>query len=309
VNPDWLELAPGVRCAVFAQLAAIARPWAAEHHEDEPKLGIAWASRDGMHVTAGFVVDAREWVRPLSGSEYWLHWTCVGTARFAVTGDTVTLVKHELGPDRSTLVEERHEDTHDWMAPFQGTILSPESVRWQFRLKTPRLLLRDFVEADWKAVHDYASDAEVVRDMIWGPNTEAQTREFIGITLEQQRRRPREQYGLAIEFEATLVGACRLEVQDGGKKEADLGYVLNRAYWKRGIATEAARGLLKFGFGELKLHRIWATCDPENAASIRVLEKIGMQREGRMREHQLIKGRWRDSLLFAILDRDWNAIA
>lgn len=298
-----------VRNAVFAKLAAVAKPWAAEHHEDEPKVGIAWVSRDGMHLTVGFVFDAREWVRPLSGSEYWDHWTVSGTALMAVVGEAVTLVKHELGPDRSTMVEEREEETYDWMGALQGTILSAESVRWQFRLTTPRLVLRDFVEADWKAVHEYASDAEVVRDMIWGPNTEAQTREFIGIALEQQRRRPREQYGLAIQFEERLVGACRLEVQDAAKKEADLGYVLNRAWWKRGIATEAARGLLKFGFEELKLHRIWATCAPENAASIRVLEKIGMQREGRMREHQLIKGRWRDSLLYACLDRDWCSIA
>jgi RimJ/RimL family protein N-acetyltransferase len=176
-------------------------------------------------------------------------------------------------------------------------------------LRTPRLVLRDFVEADWPAVHEYASDLEVVRDMIWGPSTEAQTREFVATTVEQQRRRPREQYGLAIEFEGALVGGCRLEIQDATKKEADLGYVMNRSYWRRGIATEAARALLTFGFEHLKLHRVWATCDPGNAGSIRVLEKIGMQREGRMREHEFIKGRWRDSLLFAILDRDWNAIA
>ncbi len=175
-------------------------------------------------------------------------------------------------------------------------------------IRTPRLALRDFVETDWRAVHEYASDLEVVRDMIWGPNTEAQTREFLAGALEQQRKAPRLRYGLAIEFEGRLVGGCRIEIQDEAKREADLGYVMNRAFWKRGIATEAARGLLKFGFGELKLHRIWATCDPGNAASIRVLEKIGMQREGRIREHQFIKGRWRDSLLFAILDRDWNSM-
>lgn len=176
-------------------------------------------------------------------------------------------------------------------------------------LRTPRLVLRDFVEGDWRAVHEYASDVEVVRDMIWGPNTEQQTRDFIATTIEQQRRTPRHQYGLAIEFEGRVVGGSRIEIQNEAKREADLGYVMNRRFWKRGIATEAARALLKFGFDALRLHRLWATCDPQNAGSIRVLEKIGMQREGLMREHQFIKGRWRDSLLFAILDRDWTALA
>jgi RimJ/RimL family protein N-acetyltransferase len=176
-------------------------------------------------------------------------------------------------------------------------------------IRTARLVLRDFVEADWRAVHEYASDVEVVKNMIWGPNTEAQTKEFLAATVAGQSRKPREQFGLAIEFEGRVVGGCRIEMQDAAKREADLGYVMNRRYWGRGIATEAARGLLAFGLGELKLHRVWATCDPENAGSIRVLEKSGMQREGLMREHQFVKGRWRDSLLYAMLDRDWSATA
>jgi len=73
-------------------------------------------------------------------------------------------------------------------------------------------------------------------------------------------------------------------------------------------ATEAARALLTFGFGQLRLHRIFATCDPANTASARVLEKIGMQREGLLREHEWVKGRWRDSFLYAILDHEWKKL-
>ena len=88
--------------------------------------------------------------------------------------------------------------------------------------------------------------------------------------------------------------------------DADIRYVLHRDYWGRGRAAEAAGLLLQLGFGQLGLSRIWATCDVENRASARVLEKIGMQREGRLRRNLLIRGRWRDSYLYAILADDWR---
>jgi RimJ/RimL family protein N-acetyltransferase len=70
--------------------------------------------------------------------------------------------------------------------------------------------------------------------------------------------------------------------------------------------TEAARAVLRFGFTELKLHRIFATCRPANIGSARVLEKLGMQREGHFRQHRWMKGAWHDSYLYAILDHEWR---
>ena len=63
--------------------------------------------------------------------------------------------------------------------------------------------------------------------------------------------------------------------------------------------------MVDFGFRELRLHRIWADCDPANVPSCRVLEKLGMRREGHFRENAWIKGEWVDSLIYAILDREW----
>jgi RimJ/RimL family protein N-acetyltransferase len=80
-----------------------------------------------------------------------------------------------------------------------------------------------------------------------------------------------------------------------------MGYLIAPAAQGRGYATEAAQALLDFGLTGGGLHRITATCDPENAASARVLEKIGMTREGRLRDHFLIRGAWRDRLLYAKL--------
>jgi ribosomal-protein-alanine N-acetyltransferase len=84
--------------------------------------------------------------------------------------------------------------------------------------------------------------------------------------------------------------------------------MVERARWGHGYAPEAARALLDFGFAALGVHRVWADCDPANAAPIRVLEKLGMRREGHLVENAWIKGAWADSLLYAILDHEWRHV-
>lgn len=175
-------------------------------------------------------------------------------------------------------------------------------------LGTERLSLREFEESDLQAVHEYASDPKVVRYMGWGPNTEKDTREFLQRAFEQRQKQPRSGYGLAVilKAESRLIGSGGIHIANPDHKEAELGYCFNRYFWGQGYATEAARAFVAFGFEELGLHRIYATCDPANVASARVMEKIGMQREGHLREHRWMKGRWRDSYLYAILEQEWD---
>ena len=172
--------------------------------------------------------------------------------------------------------------------------------------RTERLLLRDLMEADWHSVHWYASDPEVVRYMNWGPNTEEETKGFIQRALAGQKEKPRRNYTVAIVLrdENKLIGGCSICVSNPDNREGWIGYCLNRYFWGKGYATETANGLVDFGFDKLSLHRIFATCDPANTASAHVLEKIGMEREGRLREHTWARGKWRDSLLYAILDHE-----
>ena len=89
--------------------------------------------------------------------------------------------------------------------------------------------------------------------------------------------------------------------------EAELGYELDSRYWGKGYGTEAAGALLAFGFNGLGLHRIYAQCIAENIASARVLEKNGLRLEGHFRENEWMKGRWWDTLHYAILDHEWQA--
>lgn len=175
-------------------------------------------------------------------------------------------------------------------------------------LETPHLVLREFGSGDWQAVHEYASDPEVVRYMLWGPNTEKQSRNFVRKAISYQEEDPRRKFELAVvhSHEDRLIGGCGIRVTNPEAREGDIGFILDRRFWGRGYGTEAAERLLRFGFGELGLHRIYATCDPRNVASARVLEKIGMQREGYIREHLLVRGEWRDSLVYAILEAEWK---
>ena len=175
-------------------------------------------------------------------------------------------------------------------------------------LTTDRLVLHDFKMSDLPRVHKYASDPEVVRFMEWGPNTIDESKDFLRMTISHQKDNPRRYFDLAIvkKVENCLVGGCGLHVTSPHNREAFIGYCLSRDSWGQGYATETAKGLLSFGFSQLRLHRIFATCDPLNLASARVLEKSGMQLEGRLRENKLIGKRWRDSLLYAILEHEWK---
>lgn len=174
-------------------------------------------------------------------------------------------------------------------------------------LPAERLVLRELEEADWAAVHAYASKPEVVRFMNWGPNSEEETKAFVESVIASRSEEPRRRFEFAVTLRADgrLIGACGLTVSDPETRQAWVGYCYHPRFWRQGYATEAARSLVAFGFEHLGLHRIFATCDVENVASARVLEKVGMRREGHLREHAWVRGRWRDSFLYAVLAHEW----
>jgi RimJ/RimL family protein N-acetyltransferase len=174
------------------------------------------------------------------------------------------------------------------------------------KINTKRLMLREIIQEDFQGVHDYASDPETVKYMPFGPNTEEETREFIQRNLKRQQEDPRTEYGFGIilKEEDRFIGACG--IHGVTEIQASIGYILNRRFWGKGYATEAAKGLVDFLFRELGVHRVFATCDPDNHASIRVLEKVGMSLEGRLRENVIIHGKYRDSLVFGILVDEWK---
>jgi ribosomal-protein-alanine N-acetyltransferase len=146
---------------------------------------------------------------------------------------------------------------------------------------TERLLLRELAAADFDALRAIDADPEVLlfrsRDAI----TPDLTREFLARAQATALERPRQQYNFAVVLQAgdELIGLCGLTIVNSRYDQAFLWYALNRAYWGQGYATEAARCLLRFGFEGAGLRRIFAECHAENAASARVLAKIGLRLE------------------------------
>ena len=168
--------------------------------------------------------------------------------------------------------------------------------------------LRELTEMDWKDIHKYASQPVVCQYQPWGPNTKEDSIDFVKQALSDARQFPRERFVFVINLQGTVVGAAEVNIRDLIDRKGEIGYVVNPFYWGRGYATEAATLLLQFGFEKLGLHRIYATCDPRNIGSIKVLEKIGMTREGTIRDDFLMGSGWRDSHFYGILEHEWNGI-
>lgn len=181
---------------------------------------------------------------------------------------------------------------------------------YPIRIQGPRLSLRELDDRDADAVHAWTGDAFAVRHVPLGPLDHAGTGRYVRQLVSEARQRPRDGYTLGVtEPDGTLVGTVSLMVESPVHRRGELGYILRRDRWGLGYATEAAGLLADFGFTRLGLNRVWAVCDPDNPASARVMEKIGMRYEGRLREDLLVRGEFRDSLLYAVLagDRDGDA--
>ncbi len=179
------------------------------------------------------------------------------------------------------------------------------------QLATARLTLRDFTADDWPAVLAYQRDPRYLRYYEWTERTPEDVRAFVGLFLAQQQERPRLRFQPAIVLTATgeLIGNCGVRRSSAGSPVAELGYEIAPDRWGHGYATEAARAMLTFAFDELRVHRVAAWCVADNAGSIRVLQKLGMRREGHLRETEQYKGRWWDTLVFALLEPEWRALS
>ncbi len=138
------------------------------------------------------------------------------------------------------------------------------AVALDLPLRTARLTLRDFQASDIDAIHAYASDPEVTRYMFYGPRTLEDTHAYLERMLASQREEPRMiwELGVVQAVDGRLVGACDLTLEN--ENEADLGFIFSRDVWRLGYATEAARAMVRAGFEQLGVSRIFSTCDVAN---------------------------------------------
>ncbi len=175
-------------------------------------------------------------------------------------------------------------------------------------LETERLILRDWQKGDFEAAHAYASEPDNVTYMGWGPNAEDDTRNFIKQSIKKNRSNNVDyEFAVVLKESGKLIGGCGIS-KSRSRNEAMLGWILHNDYWKQGLGTELAHELLRFGFEELKLHRIYAHCDSENYGSYRVMERNGMRKEGHFIKNCEFRGNWHDEFLYAILEEEWKEL-
>lgn len=172
-------------------------------------------------------------------------------------------------------------------------------------LDTRRLALRALTLEDVDDLFAFASDPAVAAYLDWPVHA---TR---ADSLHQLKRTHLRyatghyEWGIVERSAGRLIGTCGFVAWTPKHRRAEITYVVAREWWSKGVATEAAAAVIGFGFEELGLNRIEAHCLPEHAASQRVMAKLGMQFEGILREHVLLKGRFVDLAVYAVLRGDW----
>ena len=171
-------------------------------------------------------------------------------------------------------------------------------------LVTDRLLLRKISTIDIYDVFEYASDPEVSKYLMWHPHrTLAYTKDYLKYLGKMYRKSMFYDWGIT--YNGKMIGTVGFSSFDIKNNTGEIGYVLNRKFWGIGIATEAVKRVIDFGFNELSLDRIEAIFLPENFKSRGVLLKCGLQCEGISRSALVVKGERRDVETFSILKEDY----
>jgi RimJ/RimL family protein N-acetyltransferase len=171
-------------------------------------------------------------------------------------------------------------------------------------IETQRLRLREPRPDDAEAIHrKYGRDPEVARYVTWRPDQSLdQLREFVATRLERWGRGEGFAWVVTVRGDDTPIGMVELRPQR--RHMAEVSYVVSRRFWNRGYATEAVGAVVRWAMAQPVIYRVWAVCDVENTASARVLEKVGMEREGILRRwivHPNISNEPRDCYCYSIV--------
>ncbi|MEU2060915.1 GNAT family protein [Streptomyces sp. NPDC013455] len=176
--------------------------------------------------------------------------------------------------------------------------------------RSARLALRELAVEDVDAVLAVYGSPQATEHLSFAPRSREQVGHLVARSIAAAGETPRQEYALAVlEREtATVVGIGRLALDPHQRRAATLGFALRPDAWGVGYGVETVRLLLGVGFDDLGLHRVWGARSPLNEASARTMAAVGMVEEGVIREHVRKAGKWRDSVVHAILDREWAAV-
>lgn len=174
-------------------------------------------------------------------------------------------------------------------------------------LESKRLRLRPFEMSDAERVAELANDYSIYEMTLRLPHpyTLQDAEQWIAIHPQLRETGTETPFAIILKQVNALVGSIGLKNIDHYNKSAEIGYWIGRTWWNKGIVTEAAQRLLKYGFEELGLNRIHGHFIPKNAASGKVMEKIGMRREGLLRQMVVKDGVFEDIVLYSILAEEY----
>ena len=175
-------------------------------------------------------------------------------------------------------------------------------------IQTDRLLLRPFEQSDIPDIVQLLQDPAIAATTLNVPYPYTPEHASAWLQYQQQEEAAGTGYTFAVvrQHDSVLVGAIDIRPRERHDK-AEIGYWIGRPYWGQGYATEAARAIIRFGFEELGLNRIYATHFTGNPASGRVMQKAGMQFEGVLRQDVRKGERYHDHAVYAILRQEWQA--
>ena len=167
-------------------------------------------------------------------------------------------------------------------------------------LNANRLILRPLTEDDFEAIHSWAGNPENVRYMAWGPNSKEDTQTFLS------QAKPGKDFAVCLKETSKVIGSGGI-YPNNENDTAELGWILHMNYWKQGYGTEFAAELIRFGFENLKLRRIFAPCAAVNYGSCRVMERSGMRREATHIKTfwARVDKEWVDEAVYAILAEEY----
>jgi RimJ/RimL family protein N-acetyltransferase len=176
---------------------------------------------------------------------------------------------------------------------------------FQNEILSERLIIRRFRPEDWKDMHEYLSDENIVRFEPYETFCEEESKEEAILRAKNDAF-----FAVCLKESGKVIGNLYFEKQE--YETYEIGYVFNARYWHKGYATESARALMNYAFKELKVRRIVANCDPLNELSWRLLERLDMRREGHLLQDVYFKTDannqpiWKDTYKYAILASEWH---
>ena len=173
-------------------------------------------------------------------------------------------------------------------------------------MESERLKFRSIKKKDVNDIFEYASDPRTSKFLMWDPHDSLEyTKKFIEIVLSNYKSGEYNDWAIVLKDSKKMIGTCGLTRIDERNGVVEIGYVISPDYWGMGIATEAAKKIVKFAFDELGANRVEARFLYGNEGSLAVMKKIGMKFEGYFREALFVKGKYRTVGVSAILRKDY----